>query len=62
VIPPLQPGGVQDALTAALPAEGALTVATLAYTVLLPPLTATDCGLLDVQVNGTPVSVLPMLS
>ena len=62
MIPPLQFGGVQDAVTAALPFEEAFTVATLAYTVLPPPLTLTDCGLLDVQVSGTPVSVLPMLS
>jgi len=47
---------------AALPLEEPFTVATLAYTVLPPPLTPTDCGLLDVQVSGKPVSVLPMLS
>ena len=58
----MQLGGVQDAVTAALPLEEALTVPTLAYTVLVPPLTVTDCGLLDVQLSGIPVSVLPILS
>ena len=62
MIPPLQFGGVQDAVTAALPLEEAVTVPTLAYTELVSPVALTDCGLLDTQVSGTPVSVLPMLS
>src|SRR6266511_2953637 len=62
VIPPLQDGGVHAALTAALPAAAPVTVPTLATNPLGAPATETDCWLVDVQVSGMPVSIIPMLS
>jgi hypothetical protein len=62
VIPPLHDGGVQAALIAALPGAAPVTLPTLAVGVLPAALAVTDCGYVDVQVSGTPVSVIPMLS
>lgn len=53
IIPPLQLGGVQDAVTEPPPTAGELTVPTLANTVLVAPETLTDVGVLALQVRGT---------
>jgi len=61
-IPPLQVGGVQDAVTAAAPIADAVTVATLPNTVLLAPDTFTSAALSVFQVSGTPVRGMPRMS
>ena len=61
-IPPLQVGGVQDAVTAAAPMSEAVTVPTLPNTVLLAPDTFTSAVLLEFQVSGTPVRGMPRMS
>ena len=61
-IPPLQDGGVHDAVTAALPAAGEVTVAEPPKAVLVPRVTATEAGLLVFHTSGTPVMVCPALS
>ena len=61
-IPPLQVGGVQDAVTAAAPMLEAVTVPTLPNTVLLAPATFTSAALVEFQVSGTPVSGMPRMS
>src|SRR5215467_1128822 len=61
-IPPLQVGGVQDAVTAAAPMAEAETVPTLPNTVLLAPDTFTSAGLVEFQVSGTPVRGMPRIS
>ena len=62
VIPPLHVGGVQEAVTDPAPTPAALTVPTLPKTVLLAPVALTEIGLLELQVSGTPVSVMPRMS
>lgn len=62
VIPPLQEGGVQDAVTAAAPAAEALTVPTLPKTVLVAPVAFAAIGLFEFQVSGTPVIFMPRMS
>jgi hypothetical protein len=61
-IPPLQVGGVQDAVTAAAPMAEAVTVPTLPNTVLVAPDTLTLAGLLELQVTGTSVRGMPRMS
>src|SRR5215471_9404417 len=56
-MPPLQLGGVQDAVTEPPPIAGELTVPTLPKTLLPVPATLTDVGVLALQVSGTPVKV-----
>jgi hypothetical protein len=58
----LHDGGVQDALTDPSPGVDAVTVPTLANTVLVAPVALTAVGLLEFQVSGTPVRVIPRLS
>src|SRR5215472_4512257 len=53
--PPLQLGGVHEAVTEPPPTAGELTVPTLAYTEPGPPVTLTNVGVLALQVSGTPV-------
>jgi hypothetical protein len=61
--PPLQFGGVQEAITALAPTADAEAVPTLPKTVPVFDLVAvTETGFEEVQVSGTPVSVMPMLS
>lgn len=62
VIPPLHEGGVQEAVTAPAPTANALTVPTLPNTVLVAPAGFTETGLLELQVRGTPVIVIPRVS
>jgi hypothetical protein len=62
VIPPLHEGGVQEAVTAPAPMADALTVPTLPNTVLVVPEALTEIGLLELQVRGTPVMVIPRMS
>lgn len=62
VNPPLQVGGVQAAMIAPFPAVEAAIVPTLPRTELDPPVTVTDCGEEEAQVNGTPVRVIPRVS
>ena len=62
MIPPLHDGGIQEAVTAALPGAAPVTLPTLPNSALVAPLTVTDCGFVDAQVSGTPVSVIPMVS
>ena len=62
VIPPLHEGGVHEAITAPAPMADALTVPTLPYTVLVAPEGLTEIGLLELQVRGTPVIVIPRMS
>jgi hypothetical protein len=62
VIPPLHEGGVQEAVTAPAPTAEALTVPTLPYTVLVAPEGFTEMELLELQVRGTPVMVIPKMS
>jgi hypothetical protein len=61
-IPPLHVGGEQDAMTAPAPMPEAETIPTLPYTVLLAPEAPTETGLLELQVRGTPVRVIPRIS
>src|SRR5215469_18982554 len=56
-MPPLQVGGVHDAVTEPPPIAGELTVPTLPKTLLEVPATLTDVGVLALQVSGTPVNV-----
>lgn len=58
LIPPLQVGGVHEAITAPAPAAGAEAVPTLPKTVLVAPEAPTDAGFEVLQVRGTPVSGL----
>ena len=62
MIPLLHVGGVQDAITAAAPTAEADTVPTLPKTVLVAPEALAEIGFDEVQVRGTPVIVIPMLS
>jgi hypothetical protein len=62
VIPPLHEGGMQEAVTAPAPIADALTVPTLPNTVLVAPEGLTEIGLLELQVRGTPVMVIPRMS
>ena len=62
VIPPLQFGGVQEAVIAPLPIAGDVTLAVPPKTVLLAPLTPTETGLLVFHVRDTPVNGIPTLS
>lgn len=62
MIPPLQPGGVHEAVTAPLPTAGEVTLPVLPKTVLVVPLTPTETGLLVFHVSGTPVRSIPALS
>ncbi len=58
--PILQVGGVQDAITADAPTDDAPTVATLPKVALpLSAVTPTEVRFEELQVNGTPVIVLP---
>jgi hypothetical protein len=58
LIPALQVGGVQDAVTVPAPAAGELTVPTLPNTVPeLFPETPTEVGFAALHVSGTPVIV-----
>ena len=50
------------AITADAPTDGAETVPTLPYTVLVAPDAVTETGFDEYQVRGTPTSVMPMLS
>jgi hypothetical protein len=58
----LHDGGVQEAVTDPAPGPAALTVPTLPKTVLVVPVAFTTAGLLEFQVSGTPVNVIPKLS
>jgi hypothetical protein len=62
LMPPLQVGGVQDAITFAAPTVGEDTLPTLAKIVLVVPETATEIGFVEVQVRGTPVIFNPRMS
>jgi hypothetical protein len=61
-MPPLQVGGVQDAVTEPAPAEGVVTLPMPPKEVLVLPVTPTEMGLLVLQVRETPVSGIPTLS
>ena len=59
----MQLGGVQEAITALAPMADAEAVPTLPKTVLVfDPVAVTETGFDEVQVSGTAVSVMPMLS
>jgi hypothetical protein len=58
----LHDGGVHDAVTAALPGAAPVTLPTLPNSVLAVAFAVTDCWLVEVQVSGIPVSVIPMVS
>jgi len=60
--PPLQFGGVQEAVTADFPAAEPTTAPVEPNTELDPGVTATDCGEEDVQTSGMPVRVIPSVS
>lgn len=53
---------MHEAVTAALPAAGEVTVAELPKVVLVPPATPTEAGLLVFHTRGTPVTVWLALS
>jgi hypothetical protein len=61
-MPPLQVGGVQDAVIDPDPAAGVVTLPMPPKEVLVPPVTPTDIGLLVLQVRDIPVSGIPTLS
>ena len=61
-MPPLQAGGVQEAITFAEPMVGAETVATPPKVVLVDPETPTESGLVEIQVRGAPVIGNPRIS
>ena len=50
---------MHDAVTAALPTPGAVTLPMLPKLVLVPPVTPTEIGLLVLQVSGTPIRGIP---
>lgn len=60
--PPLQVGGVQAAVMAALPVALPETFPMLPNTLELLPTTGTACGELEVHVSCSPVSNIPALS
>jgi hypothetical protein len=62
VIPPLQLGGVQEAVMLALPGVGPVTFALPPKAVLVVPLTATDTGFVLLHVSETPVIGMCTLS
>jgi hypothetical protein len=61
-MPPLQVGGVQDAVTEPDPAEGVVTLPMPPKEVLVLPVTPTEMGLLVLQVRDIPVSGIPRMS
>jgi hypothetical protein len=61
-MPPLQVGGVQEAITAPPPTPAPEAVPELPKMALLPPDALTDTGFVELQVNGTPTRFIPRLS